>query len=64
MSQWTLLRRLPIGLAKKNIAKKPNPKDSAVAIIFPNKIATAINNKVLPVVSFIVAEVPSPIISG
>ena len=44
--------------------KKPNPKDSAVAIIFPNKIATAINNKVLPVVSFIVAEVPSPIISG
>ncbi|MDA9939142.1 hypothetical protein N9C37_01520 [Planktomarina temperata] len=49
---------------KKHRQKKPNPKDSAVAIIFPNKIATAINNKVLPVVSFIVAEVPSPIISG
>ena len=49
---------------EKTPPKKPNPKDSAVAIIFPNRIATAINNKVLPVVRFIIAEVPSPITSG
>ena len=49
---------------EKTPPKKPNPKDNTVAIIFPNRIATAINNNVLPIVCFLIAEVPNPMASG
>ena len=49
---------------EKTPPKKPNPNDSAVAIILAIKIATATINKTSAFVRFTIALVPNPITSG
>ena len=49
---------------EKTPPKKPNPNDSAVAIILAIKIATATINNPSAFVRFTIALVPNPITSG